>query len=186
MRTIKFVNDTGAPIVLQAENNLSVADFIAAVLSQSNVTVDLGKVTLTELKTKATYMTGDAVLPDGDLKLFATVKDPKGNNKPDYASFGRKDLYEAIKDFKTSDGERAAEHFSQYGNITQVSSSDLVQLLKSYRPSKAKSKTTVGAISMRTPVKKSSSKSVNEDTDFKELKAAQASYKPKFTRANRG
>lgn len=192
MRTIKFVNDTGAPVVLQAENNLSVADFIAAVLSQHNIIIDLGKVTLTELKTKAIFMTGDAILPDGDLKLFATVKDPKGNGKPDYASYNRKELYEAIKEFKESDGQRAATHFGQYGNITQVSSGDLVQLLRSYRPSKTKAtsvksstKTTTGAISMRTPKRVNSSKSVNEDEDFVALKAAQKSYKPSFTRKNR-
>jgi hypothetical protein len=184
MRTIKFVTDTAQPIIATIEghdNNMTVADFISIMLRDHNVTVDLNKTVLTELKSKAVYSTSDAILPDGDLKLFTTVKDPKGNGKFDGLS--RSEIYATIKEFINSDGDRARNHFSQYGSYTQVASVDLIQLLRSYRPSK--SKTTTGAIAMRTPVKTGASKSSAQDKDIADLLAAQNSYRPNLTRKNR-
>jgi hypothetical protein len=183
MRTIKFKPDTGNGIIVQAENGINVTHFIELVQAQGGQ-IDLSKNLLTELVSKATFLTGDAILPDGDLRIFSTVKDPKGNKRGDYDHYTRAQLYDAVKEFKAA-SPKAADHFSQYGNITQVSSVDLRYLLETYKAPKAKHTTTTGALSGSrniTPKRVASSVSVNDDEDFRALEAAQASFNPRLTR----
>jgi len=185
MRTIKFVNDTGTPIKIEAPENLTVGQFNALLMEKENTSFSLSKVVLTELKSKAIFATEDAILPDGELRLFTTVKDPKGNKKGDYDSYSRAGLYDAIKEFKAA-SPKAAEYFSQYGNITQVSSADLRYLLENYKGSKGKTtNTTVGALQGSkkvAPVKVKASQSNADDSEFKEIMAAQNSFNPRLTR----
>lgn len=189
MRTIKFVNDTGSPVRIEAPENITVNQFIELLIEKENVAVNLSKVVLTELKSKAIFATGDAILPDGDLRLFTTIKDPKGNGKFD--ELNRKQIYTIINTFKTLDGERAINHFSSEGNITQVASWLLIDLIKTYRPSN-KSRAAVATIleggntpapvRPAAPKKTAASSGLTEDADFAALRAAQASFNPSLTR----
>lgn len=172
MRQIKFLPDVGNMIKIEAPEDITLGQFIELVTAAGGQ-IDLNKNILTEKKTRNSLLVPEAIIPNGDISIFATVKDPKGN-KTDYSAYTRKELYEAIKAFKDSDGNRAVEHFSEYGNITQVSSADLIWMLNSYKPKKAKV----------TPVKvkaSTSGKTKTVDTDEVELKAAQRSFAPKLT-----
>jgi hypothetical protein len=187
MRTIKFVNDTGSPVRIEAPENLTVGQFIELLAQRENVSVNLSKVVLTELKSKAIFATDSAILPEGDLRLFTTIKDPKGNGKFDDLSRG--ELYTIIRTIRTVDGENADEHFNSYGNITQVSSYILIELLDEYdytRKSRAAVKElltgNVESVRPAAPKKTAASAGLDEDPDFAALRAAQSSFNPSLTR----
>lgn len=165
MRKIKFLPDTGNMLTVEAEETLTVGQFIQ-MLVENNVSFDLNKNLLTEKKTKASFMTSDAVLPEGDISLFSVIKDPKGN-----APTSRADVYAAIKELKDTYGDYVKQHF---GNYTQVATDQLLKLLKSFSKSEArksmgkKTPSTTKVVSKPT-VKKQS----NEEL---ELRAAQKAF----------
>jgi hypothetical protein len=129
MRKIKFLPDTGNMITVEAANNLTVDQFITALTAKGGQ-FDLSKNLLTEKKSKASYLDGTSVLPDGDISLFSTIKDPKGN-----APTTRADVYDAIKALKETYGDYVKTHF---GNYTQVATHTLINLLKNFSKSEAR------------------------------------------------
>lgn len=175
MRKIKFLPDTGNIIILEVAEELTVGAFIEA-LQEKNGQFDLSKNLLTEKKSKASFLTSDSVLPAGDISLFSTIKDPKGN-----AFATRSDVYEAIKDLKAAYGDYVKTHF---GNYTQVATDRLIQLLKSFSKAEAR-KSMVG----KKPAVKSTPKAVvtkkvvtKTSKEDDELRAAQRSFAPKIYR----
>ena len=140
------------------------------------------------MKSKSTYLTGEAILPDGDIRLFSTAKDSKGN-------LTRPEIYAQISTFKSTHGvDRVKAHF---GNYTQVGSTELESLIKSFAkkaPSKVAPAAKVvpakvvatKAVAKAAPVapKAVTSKAVvsSEDSDFNELRAAQRAFTFKPTK----
>jgi len=181
MRKIKFLPDTGNIITLEAADGLTVGAFIEA-LQEKGGQFDLNKNLLTEKKSKASFLTSDSVLPDGDISLFSTIKDPKGN-----APATRSDVYEAIKDLKAAYGDYVKQHF---GNYTQVATDKLVKLLKTFSKSEARkslskkpaAKTATKTVAKKVVAKKPVAKSVKISKEDLELKAAQKSFAPKIYR----
>lgn len=164
MRTIKFLPDTGNVIKVQAENGINVGQFAELLLAKGG-SLDLGKNMLTEKVSKATFLTSDAVLPDGDISLFSVIKDPKGNNT-------RAEVYAQIKELVSTYGERAKNHFNEFGNYTRTSTEDLLHLLKTFRKTKPSKKAT--------PVK--TTKTAAKSSDEQELRAARDAFKGKVYR----
>jgi hypothetical protein len=173
MRKIKFLPDTGNIITLEAAEELTVGQFIEA-LQEKGGQFDLSKNLLTEKKSKASFLTSDSVLPAGDISLFSTIKDPKGN-----APTSRSDVYEAIKDLKAAYGDYVKTHF---GNYTQVATDTLLQLLKTFSKSEARKSLSKGnAKTTKTVAKKAVTKTTASKEDL-ELRAAQKSFTPKIYR----
>lgn len=164
MRKIKFLPDTGNMITLNAPENLTVEAFVV-LLEAEGGQFDLNKNKLVDKKSKSEFKVADATLPEGDISLFSLIKDPKGNNL-------RAEVYTKIKELITDYGQRAKDHFSQYGNYTQVSTADLQNLIKSFKKGK-KVVVKVSVSTKKTPAKKAVSKVSQEEL---ELKAAKKAY----------
>jgi len=71
-----------------------------------------------------------AVLPDGDFRVFLMPYESKGGAK-------RAELYATIRDFIEANEEKAKAHFNADKNYTTKSSEELEALVKSYKPRKA-------------------------------------------------
>lgn len=119
MRSIKFIGDVTVTKLEGIANNLSVAELVE-ILSAKNITLDISKNMLTDKATKATFLTNDAMLPDGDIVLFSTIKDPKGN-------LSRQECYEFIRNCEDPD------FFCKDRNYTNKSTVALVTLIDEYK-----------------------------------------------------
>lgn len=171
MREIKFLPDTGNFIKLKADNGITVTEFVE-LLTKEGGQFDLSKNLLTDKKSKSTFLVADGVLPDGDIVLISTVKDPKGN-------LTRQEVYAKIKEFIERDGDKAKEYFSQYGNYTQVANDVLENLISKYSKRKPAKGVKVKTKAANKPKKKVSKKEANE---LAEAKAFQRTFSPKLTR----
>lgn len=138
-RSIKVLPDSGSLIKLTAEDGLTVGQLMA-LLKEKGHTFSLDKNLLTQKGTLATFLVAEAQLPDGDIVLFSTVKDPKGNDR------SRAEIMGDVKAKITQYGDKAKAHFTVgTRNYTQISSSDLETLLKSFRVNGSKAATPVAA-----------------------------------------
>lgn len=182
MRTIKLVVDTGTPVILEAPNELTVGGLIS-LLNEKGITFDLQKNFLTELKSEAIFATESAMLPDGDLRLFSSIKDPKGNTE-------RQDLYAKIKSLVERDGERAKKFFNRNENYTRVSSDNLKRDIATYERKYAGStitkkvtiKSNTSSSKSNSTTKKKAVVNVEDDPDIKALQAKQKGFNPKLIR----
>lgn len=177
MRKIKFLPDTSNIIALEAPENLTVGAFIE-LLQSKNGQFDLSKNLLTGKKSKASFLTSDSVLPEGDIFLFSTIKDPKGNVT------SRADVYQKIKELKDTYGDYVKQHF---GNYTQVATDKLEKLLKTFSKSEARKSLAKKPVAKTTATKTVAKKVVAKKTvsaskEDLELKAAQKSFAPKIYR----
>lgn len=173
-RKIKFLPDSGSILSVSADNNLTVGQFIT-LLTQAGGQFSLEKNLLTEKRSKATFLTADSLLPDGDISLFSTIKDPKGN-------LSRNEIYAAIKEHIERDGEAAKEHFNYYGNYTRTSSEVLEELLEEYAPVPVKRATTPAPKKTASAPTKTKAVQSSTDADDAELIAAQRAFAPRLTR----
>ena len=136
-RVIKVLPDSGSLIKLTAEDGLTVGQLMA-LLKEKGHTFSLDKNLLTQKGTLATFLVAEAQLPDGDIVLFSTVKDPKGNDR------SRAEIMGDVKAKIIQYGDKAKAHFTVgTRNYTQISSADLEKLLKSFRVGSPKAATPV-------------------------------------------
>lgn len=186
-RKIKFLPDTGNPTVIEAEDNLTLGGFVELLVAKG-VDFNLEKNLLTELDSKAIYATPEAVLPNGDIRLFSTVKDPKGNTR------SRKEIYADVNSFITRDGDRAKNFFNKDQNFTRVGSDILEKRIEAYGKKYGAGKTSTSPVkaSGKTPATKAPAKakstpvakkvSTSEEEENIRMKAAQKTFHPTLHR----
>lgn len=170
MRTIKFLPDTGNAVVLQANNDLTMSQFIELLLAQE-VNLDLNESVVVERQSRAIYADGTSTLPNGDIVLVSKIKDPKGNNS-------RVEYYTTIQSLIKQDGQYAKNHFSKGKSYTNKKTDRLAELIKSYN-----SPTTTENASPRVTIPQRISGSVQDITQ--ELKSFRNSLNIKLTRNSR-
>lgn len=78
---------------------------------------------------RATLEHPDAVIPEQDFNLFLMPYKSKAG------SMSRSEVYGEIKKHVDKDGDSARNHFSKNGkNYTQIATTDLIDMLESYKP----------------------------------------------------
>lgn len=170
MRKIKWLPDSGSMLTINAPNGINLEQFMA-LLIEAGGSLSLEKNLVTEKVTKATFLTAEAILPDGDITLFSTIKNPKGNE------VSRKKLYAQIAKFKKRDGDRAIEYFYGFTTMTNNVLEGKVNLYSKKAPvtgskSKLPKVTKVAASKGKTT---SRPKKINREEA--EARAAQKSFK---------
>lgn len=179
-RLIKFLPDVGSITRVEAENGITVDQFIE-LLEEEGGQLDLSKNMLTDKATRSTFLVGDAILPDGDITLISTIKDPKGNT-------ARSEALDKVRSFKQRDGQRAVDYFAHLGNITQVKQNLLEVAIKDYskkaplkkpvNPVKATKKKLPKVVSKKgSKSSTSKSKKSNLDKETQEARAFQRRFK---------
>jgi hypothetical protein len=182
-RLVKVLPDTGSLLKFNAPDDINVEQLMA-LIEENGGSLDLSKNLLTEKVTKATFLTGDAIIPNGDVTFFTTLKDPKGNltasKSSSYKTLSRSECYSEIAKFKKRDGDRAVAYF--YG-FTTMKTSILEGKIKMYSKKSPALKTKAGKLPPVTKVNaskaskttKSAPKKVNREEA--ELRAARKSFK---------
>ena|SRR5688572_22014338 len=176
MRTIKWLPDVGNILKISASDDINLEQFMA-LLIKAGGTLDLNKNLVTEKVSKATFLTPDAILPNGDITLFSVIKNPKGNS---IKQLDRKSIYNQIKKFVDRDGQRAKNFFNSKGNYTRVTTEELAKLVARYtkkpvtktKATLPKGTTVAASKSKNTPVAK---KRVSREEA--EARAAQKSFR---------
>ncbi len=176
-RVLKYLPDTGALVKITAPDDINVEQFMT-LLEEQGITLDLKKQLLVEKISKVSFLTGDAMLPNGDATLFSLAKDPKGNNSLKIKQLDRKSIYSSIAKHITKDGQRAKDYFNKYGNYTRTSSEDLEKLLKAYKPSKGKASSLPKVTKVNgSKASKTTSKPKKVTRELAEVKAAQKAFR---------
>lgn len=167
MRTIKILPDSGSMVKFDAADGINVERFLALAL-ENGLNIDLSKTKLVEKVSKASFDTGDALLPDGDITLFTVIRNPKGNE------MSRKQLYAQISKFKKRDGDRAVDYFYGFTTMTNSVLEGKINLYSKKAPiakNKAPKTTKVAASKAKSTTRKKVSR------EEAEVIAARTSYK---------
>ena len=179
MRELRILPDTGALLKFKAPNDLTVEQLMVYI-EEAGGSLDLSKNLLTEKVTKATFLTGDAKIPDGDLTFFTVLKDPKGNRIKQLQGLSRSECYLEIAKFKKRDGDRAITYF--YG-FTTMKTSILEGKIKMYSKKSPAPKTKAGKLPPVTKVNASRASKTTKPTTKKvsreeaELRAAKKAFR---------
>lgn len=134
MRTLFVVSNMGQKLIkLENSEGITTAGALREAINAYNrenksSTVDFNQVEMVIGGSNITLSLNDAVIPEGDQRIFLMQKESKAGGS------SRGEAYSIISGFIARDGDQARDHFNEDINYTNKRTSLLWELISNYGP----------------------------------------------------